>query len=99
MIYIRKTGNSCFFRKKGSYIVVATVFSRTNSVGKIDKFGTEYFHEVITVFQRHLLSAKPVSQIKSSRYVENNFPEVELNDLNCRLLVKLDQHYLKQPKS
>lgn len=47
----------------------------------------------------HLLSANLVSQIKSSMYMENDFPEAELSDLNCRLLVKLDQHYLKRPES
>jgi len=51
------------------------------------------------VFQRHLLSANMVSQIKSITYTENDFPEFELSDLNYRFLVKLDQHYLKQPKS
>lgn len=51
------------------------------------------------VFQRHLLSANLVSQKKCSMFIENDFPEVEPSDLNCRLLVKPDQHYLKQPKS
>lgn len=51
------------------------------------------------VFQRHLLSKNLVSQIKSRSYIENNFPDVALNYLNCSFLVKLDQNYLKEPMS
>lgn len=63
MLYTSKTCNSYFFRKKHSYVGVTMVFSGINGEGKIHSFGTESFHEVITGFYRHLLSANLVSQI------------------------------------